>query len=80
MKAVVGGALNAVSKGVQTKKRCSVYFHWPFCAKRCSYCNFNKYVPGKRGQAGIQLSFSNLLSYYIRHCISDFEVIVLEDN
>ena len=53
MKAVVGSAINAASRGVQTKKRCSVYFHWPFCAKRCSYCNFNKYVPGKRGQAGI---------------------------
>jgi len=21
-----------------------VYIHWPYCKKRCSYCNFNKYV------------------------------------
>ena len=24
--------------------RASIYIHWPYCAKRCSYCNFNKYV------------------------------------
>lgn len=22
----------------------SFYFHWPFCRKLCTYCNFNKYV------------------------------------
>ena len=22
----------------------SVYIHWPYCKKLCSYCNFNKYV------------------------------------
>ncbi|XP_059684373.1 radical S-adenosyl methionine domain-containing protein 1, mitochondrial [Gavia stellata] len=22
----------------------AVYVHWPYCRKRCSYCNFNKYV------------------------------------
>ena len=22
----------------------AVYLHWPFCAKRCSYCAFNTYV------------------------------------
>lgn len=22
----------------------SVYIHWPYCTKLCSYCNFNKYV------------------------------------
>ncbi|GAB1610815.1 radical S-adenosyl methionine domain-containing protein 1, mitochondrial-like [Argonauta hians] len=22
----------------------SIYVHWPYCAKRCTYCNFNKYI------------------------------------
>jgi coproporphyrinogen III oxidase-like Fe-S oxidoreductase len=21
-----------------------VYIHWPFCVRKCTYCNFNKYV------------------------------------
>ncbi|XP_007940360.1 radical S-adenosyl methionine domain-containing protein 1, mitochondrial [Orycteropus afer afer] len=23
----------------------ALYVHWPYCEKRCSYCNFNKYIP-----------------------------------
>lgn len=23
----------------------ALYVHWPYCQKRCSYCNFNKYIP-----------------------------------
>ncbi|XP_051905491.1 radical S-adenosyl methionine domain-containing protein 1, mitochondrial isoform X2 [Hippocampus zosterae] len=26
-------------------KEASLYVHWPYCLKRCSYCNFNKYIP-----------------------------------
>ena len=22
----------------------SVYIHWPYCRRKCTYCNFNKYV------------------------------------
>ncbi|GAA6080087.1 radical S-adenosyl methionine domain-containing protein 1, mitochondrial isoform X1 [Tachysurus ichikawai] len=26
-------------------QQASLYIHWPYCLKRCSYCNFNKYIP-----------------------------------
>ena len=27
-----------------TKAGVSVYIHWPYCQRKCTYCNFNKYV------------------------------------
>ncbi|CAN9505637.1 unnamed protein product [Ophioblennius macclurei] len=26
-------------------EQASLYVHWPYCLKRCTYCNFNKYIP-----------------------------------
>lgn len=26
------------------QKKATLYVHWPYCAKMCSYCNFNKYI------------------------------------
>ncbi|XP_040919362.1 radical S-adenosyl methionine domain-containing protein 1, mitochondrial isoform X2 [Toxotes jaculatrix] len=26
-------------------KQASLYVHWPYCLRRCTYCNFNKYIP-----------------------------------
>ncbi|XP_056405407.1 radical S-adenosyl methionine domain-containing protein 1, mitochondrial [Hyla sarda] len=27
-----------------TEGAAAVYVHWPYCEKRCTYCNFNKYI------------------------------------
>ncbi|XP_052068920.1 radical S-adenosyl methionine domain-containing protein 1, mitochondrial-like [Mytilus californianus] len=26
------------------QNKATLYVHWPYCAKMCSYCNFNKYI------------------------------------
>lgn len=28
----------------ECQKTASLYVHWPYCLRRCSYCNFNKYI------------------------------------
>ncbi|XP_048221644.1 radical S-adenosyl methionine domain-containing protein 1, mitochondrial isoform X2 [Perognathus longimembris pacificus] len=36
----VGGSL----RSEPATRRAALYVHWPYCEKRCSYCNFNKYI------------------------------------
>uniref|UniRef100_A0A8D2ZHZ9 Radical S-adenosyl methionine domain-containing protein n=1 Tax=Scophthalmus maximus TaxID=52904 RepID=A0A8D2ZHZ9_SCOMX len=31
-------------------EQASLYVHWPYCLRRCSYCNFNKYIPREDNQ------------------------------
>ncbi|XP_034751192.1 radical S-adenosyl methionine domain-containing protein 1, mitochondrial [Etheostoma cragini] len=44
-----GGELSedVFERGVPPRltKQASLYVHWPYCLRRCSYCNFNKYIP-----------------------------------
>ncbi|XP_030664591.1 radical S-adenosyl methionine domain-containing protein 1, mitochondrial-like [Nomascus leucogenys] len=35
-------------------RRAALYVHGPYCEKRCSYCNFNKYIPRHVEEAGMQ--------------------------
>ncbi|XP_072299299.1 radical S-adenosyl methionine domain-containing protein 1, mitochondrial [Eucyclogobius newberryi] len=32
------------ASGDELHKTASLYVHWPYCLRRCSYCNFNKYI------------------------------------
>ncbi|KAM4691213.1 radical S-adenosyl methionine domain-containing protein 1, mitochondrial [Rhinophrynus dorsalis] len=32
------------SAGSVCTEEATVYLHWPYCEKRCTYCNFNKYI------------------------------------
>ena len=33
-----------MSEGVETTNGLAVYVHWPFCAAKCPYCDFNSHV------------------------------------
>ncbi|KAB1266647.1 Radical S-adenosyl methionine domain-containing protein 1; mitochondrial [Camelus dromedarius] len=35
-------------------QRAVLYVHWPYCEKRCSYCNFNKYIPRGVDEAAVR--------------------------
>ncbi|ELT99882.1 hypothetical protein CAPTEDRAFT_158826 [Capitella teleta] len=40
-------SLQSASTSTEHKKRteeAALYVHWPYCEKRCTYCNFNKYI------------------------------------
>ncbi|KAH8551764.1 radical S-adenosyl methionine domain-containing protein 1 [Umbelopsis sp. PMI_123] len=46
----------------------SIYFHWPYCESKCTYCNFNKYInptfpPNERMLSAIKRE----LAFYMRH-------------
>ncbi|XP_070251021.1 radical S-adenosyl methionine domain-containing protein 1, mitochondrial isoform X2 [Myotis yumanensis] len=39
---------------VARSQRAALYVHWPYCEKRCSYCNFNKYIPRGVDEAAVR--------------------------
>ncbi|XP_018423367.1 PREDICTED: radical S-adenosyl methionine domain-containing protein 1, mitochondrial [Nanorana parkeri] len=38
----------------RTEEEAAVYVHWPYCEKRCTYCNFNKYIARSDNESAIR--------------------------
>ncbi|KAG8239663.1 hypothetical protein J437_LFUL013886 [Ladona fulva] len=47
----------------------SIYIHWPFCSKRCYFCNFNKYIE------------KNVNNVMMRNClVKETEYLLIESG
>lgn len=45
-------------------KNLAVYIHWPFCAQKCPYCDFNSHVRDRIDQAAWARAYLAELDYY----------------
>ncbi len=46
------------------KKEASIYIHWPFCKKKCPYCDFNSHVSSKIDQQVWEESYIKAINFY----------------
>jgi len=49
--------------------RFGVYIHWPYCARKCTYCNFNKYVVDQVDQESL-----------VENLLIEWETMKLKNN
>ena len=43
----------------------SVYIHWPYCLKACSYCDFNKYISPTVDQQRMKAAFVRTIKHQL---------------
>ncbi len=46
------------------KKQFGIYVHWPFCASKCPYCDFNSHVASTIDHEAWRKAYSQEISYY----------------
>lgn len=42
----------------------AVYVHWPFCAAKCPYCDFNSHVRDKIDESAWRVAYEREIAYY----------------
>lgn len=47
-------------------KELSVYIHWPFCEKKCPYCDFNSHVAGEVNQSAWVEAYKHEIDFWIQ--------------
>ncbi|KAM9281533.1 LOW QUALITY PROTEIN: radical S-adenosyl methionine domain-containing protein 1, mitochondrial [Morus bassanus] len=52
--APASGPAPETAPGAAAPATAALYVHWPYCRKRCSYCNFNKYVVPAVDEAAVR--------------------------
>jgi oxygen-independent coproporphyrinogen-3 oxidase len=51
-----------------------VYFHWPFCASKCPYCDFNSHVRDNVDQLRMREAYKKSIRHYAQ-IIPDKQVV-----
>ncbi|XP_071448130.1 radical S-adenosyl methionine domain-containing protein 1, mitochondrial-like [Hetaerina americana] len=46
----------------------SIYVHWPYCRKRCHFCNFNKYIDDNVNHMRMRACLVKEINTIIREC------------
>lgn len=48
------GVHSAEISRTEEEEEAAVYVHWPYCERRCTYCNFNKYIAQSDNEGAIR--------------------------
>ena len=63
----IGRRFVSTTKDSSKHKNVSLYVHWPYCAKICPYCDFNKYLNHhKVNHEAMKSAFVKELDYFVQ--------------